>query len=150
MKLKELEKLSPCPIKYTPDLWFSFGEFRVLKGIFNCQIVVRDGMDEAKTLGALAHEIGHALCYSKKCKCMKDAHEPGDHLGSNAILAEYHAIKFCLSWLLKNKQKEALAHEIELIKKDSVNKFSAAHKGACKKIMKLKLWQKILDFVEEN
>jgi len=150
MNIKELENLSPCPIKYVPFMIGGSGSFIVGRSIFKCKIEIRGSASEPEKLASLAHEIGHALCFSKKCKCMKDAHEPGEHLGYNAILAEYHAMKFCIKWLLKNKQKEALINEVSLLEREVKEIGSIAHSEAAKKIMKLKLWKKALKFIEEN
>ncbi len=89
----------------------------------------------------LAHETAHALCDTKKCKC-----GIGSNTHHNRDISEYHAFKFAGKWLLKNKCKDALCFYVERIAGHAstccVDKVSS-HTKACRKIMKLKLWEKM-------
>jgi len=150
MNLKELEKLSPYPINYVNKWRYEHGAFFPKFSTFYCRIEINKDLSEDVKLATLAHEVGHALCYKKGCKCMEYAHELGTHISSKYTMTEYHANKFAIKFLLENKQKEALKDIIKVILEDSQDYFNGAHQKACKKIMKLKLWKKALDFVEEN
>jgi len=104
---------------------------------YSPRIEIAKGLKKHRRISILAHEIGHALCSEKNCKCMIGR--------NNHILAEYHAFKFELGWLLKHKQKKALKSAIHDIKDyHDVN----AHQFAAERIMKLKLWQKCLGYVK--
>jgi len=59
-------------------------------------------------------------------------------------------MKFSLKFLLSNKQTKALKNTIDIIHQCKKDTRSIAHSEAAKKIMKLKIWQKALDFVKEN
>jgi len=84
-------------------------------------------------------------CDKNKCKCFLKVRKDG----YTNSLAEQHAHKFALKWLLDNKCKRALKYLIKIIPGDSQYLKSDPHKTAAKRIMKLKLFQKCLDFVEK-
>ena len=100
-------------------------------------IEILNSLSKYKKINTLLHEIGHAKCDKEKCPCMKL---------DDYIEGEIHAYKYTLEWLLKNKQKKALKIEIEHIE-DHLGR-TDYYCEAAKHIMKLKLWQKCLDYVK--
>ena len=62
---------------------------------------------------------------------------------------EIHAHKYTLKWLLKYKRKEILKQEMKSIVKQA-NGYACYeyYTKAAKHIMKLKLWQKCLDYIK--
>ena len=136
--LKKLKQLSPVPVKFVHDTDVFLGrycdrgkyeEYPCIK-IINC-------LDNHEKIAVLTHEIGHALCYKKGCECTASY--------DDYIKREIHAFKYSLNWLLKNEQKESLHWSIMSIKA-FLNRYDHYAKVA-EHIMKLKLWQKCLDYV---
>lgn len=142
-ELEKLIELAPCVVEFVSMPFFVDGAFHHPKGIAHHIEVDRMAQKDTQ-IAILAHEIGHALCEAKGCKCRNSL--PGNHEP-----AEYHAMKFALTWLLKHQCKVSLRDEfcnIRGLAKNSI-KFSAHHKAA-KRITKLKLWQKCEDYIEEQ
>ena len=140
--IKRLIELSPCVVQFTSVMHY-YGEFCHPDEAEN-HIKVYSGAKEYEQIAVLAHEIGHALCEEKKCKCRKSL--PGDHAPT-----EYHAMKFGLNWLLKHRHKESLMWEVDNLEKWSVFcQCSPDHQKAARKVMKLKLWKKCKKFIEEE
>lgn len=134
--IEMLKQLSPVPIKFKNGREMSdIGLYFAEDTYYSPHIEIANDLEKHHKIAILAHEIGHALCSKKNCKCMinKDDH----------TLAEYHAFKFELEWLLKHKQRKALKSTVKNIK----SCHSGPHKSAAKHIMRLKLWQKCLDYV---
>jgi Zn-dependent peptidase ImmA (M78 family) len=145
-KLKILEKLSPCEIEYT---FTDYGRYTFDYSDENMEInliKIDLTLKEHEKLAILAHEMGHALCDKNKCKCFSEIRK---NMNGVSSLAEYHAHKFALKWLLDNGCKRALRYYIKTIRKLSKPPIIEAYIKAAKRIMKLKLWQKCLDFVGE-
>lgn len=106
---------------------------------------------ESRKLYTLAHETGHALCDAKECKCGIGSDHHGDRTKS-----EYHAFKFCGEWLLKNKCKGALRYFVKSVGQLAVfnpqidRPYLSAHTKACRKIKKLKLWEKCVEYAKSK
>lgn len=103
------------------------------------RIEILDDLSTDQKIATLVHEIAHAICDVKNCRCMQNP----DH-----TKREIHAVKFTLSWLLKHKQKELLQQEINQLRRQA-NGYSNYdyYIRAAKHIMKLKLWQKCIDYL---
>lgn len=142
-KREKLSQLSPCKIIECP-LWNLVGCYGWVK-IRTSQknIYISNTLEEHQKLAVLAHELGHALCDKNNCKCSPAMKT----LPYTSSLVEYHANKFAFKWLLDNKCKQALKYGIELIREQSLWSNHDPHGRAARCIMKLKLWQKCLDFV---
>lgn len=142
-----LKRLSPASIEFMSRMsvsdcegMFSYGDKYIGHPLGKIEIL--DSLLLHEKIATLAHEIGHALCYEKRCKCLQP-----ETVKKNYALAEIHAYKYVLSWLLKNKQKQALIWEMGRIKENSLNPYAGHYREATKHIMKLKLWQKCLNYV---
>lgn len=61
-------------------------------------------------------------------------------------MSEIHAFKYELKWLLKHEQKRALKFELKRIESYIVYR-SDHYVDVAEYLMKTKLWQKCLDFV---
>jgi hypothetical protein len=106
-------------------------------------IVINSDSNAVSPEITLAHEIGHAKCDEKKCKCFKNK--------GNSVLREYHAYQYELKTLLKHGDRELLSEAIRQI--ELTFNFGASygyedHATAIEKIMKLKLWQKCLEAIK--
>ena len=137
-----LKRLSPVPIEFVDEMqcWGYDGMFWYKNSTLgHPYIELLDSLKEHEKIATLAHEIGHALCNEKNCKCLKIYEK-------NPVLTEIHAFKCELKWLLKHKQKEALKYEIRGLKSYIENR-SDHYVDVAKRIMKLKLWQKCLNFI---
>jgi len=102
-------------------------------------IEILDDLSDEKKLSVLVHEISHALCEQKNCECQQDKSD---------VLKEQHAYSYELKWLLKHKLKTILKNSMEHIKnlsEDSIFKYEKATKN----IIKTKLWQKCLEYVNK-
>lgn len=143
MDAKQLISLSPVPIKFVDIMinpnW-SGVYFDNTHSSGYRHIEIRDDLTDNQKIGVLIHEIGHAICNEKSCRCMQNP----DHLKR-----EIHASKFVLLQLLKYKQKEILKNEMEcLTRQANGNSNYEYYIKAAKHVMKLKLWQKCLNYVK--
>ena len=142
--LCDLIKLSPVSISFVSKINISFTANAITIGAFYSKqdgqvktyIEVLNSLSKYQKIATLLHEIGHAKCDMKKCKCISVCSAEG----------EIHAYEYTLMWLLKNKQKKVLKVEMKRIKnnRDRIDYYGKAAKA----IMKLKLWQKCLDYVK--
>lgn len=139
--VEQLIRLSPVPVEFVGEM-----QCPGYAGMFWSEdfssghpyIEILDSLENYQKIATLIHEISHAVCKANNCECyIKQQKQPE--------LAEIHAYKFELAWLLKNKQKETLEYEIRNI--PLLKNRSDHYAGAVKHIMKLKLWQKCLDYV---
>ena len=137
--IETLEQLSPVPVLFRDT------EGEGCSGIYFSgpnvpYIVVSNSLKEhRKIIIVLVHEIGHAICGEKECKCINQ---------TDKTLTEIHAMKFELNWLLRHKRTEELnlaAGTIEYYLNQSDN-----YGNAAKHIMKLKLWQRCLDYLRKE
>ena len=137
-----LKRLSPVPITFTelecPEdigvFFWSHGE-TLFSGTGE-RIEVSENLQQSQRIAILSHEVGHALCFEKKCKCFEN---------SDIAKREIHAHKYSLRFLLKHEQKESLKWLINDIEERSA-KYDLWEK-ILKHLIKSKLWQKCLNFV---
>ena len=144
MEIEQLIQLSPVPVEFvdTIDNGLFAGMYYHTKKHTGKEayIEILNRLDDCEKIRTLIHEIAHANCGAKNCKCMKNP----DH-----TKREIHANRFVLSWLLKHKQKEALKEEMEqLTQQANGNTCRAYYEKAAKHIIKLKLWHKCLDYIK--
>ena len=142
--IEMLKRLSPVPIRFVDEMecqgydgmfWFYEGS-----SFGHPYIDILDSLEEHDKIATLIHEIAHAICNEKDCECYKVYKE-------NPALTEIHAFGYELKWLLKHKQKRALKFELKRIESYIVYR-SDHYVDVAKHIMKLKLWQKCLDYVK--
>lgn len=137
-----LKRLSPVPIEFVAPKLDCFAQY--CGGNKNINLFKRIEIDKTlkshESIAILAHEIAHALHDAKNCDCMKNP---------NHKYREIHAHKDSLKFLLKHKQKKALKWLIERIKEHTIEgAWNNEAQPAAERIMKLKLWQKCLDYVK--
>ena len=137
-----LKRLSPVPIEFVDEMqcWGYDGMFWYKDSTLgHPYIEILDSLEKDDKIATLIHEIAHAVCHEKNCECLKIYKK-------NPVLTEIHAYKYELKWLLKHKQKRALKNEIKRI--ESYIEYRSDHYvDVAKHLMKLKLWQKCLNFV---
>jgi len=93
-------------------------------------------MDENMKIATLVHEIGHAVHYDKHCKCY------AKYTGRKRVyMAELHAYRFTLQFLLRHKLFDALRYEYEDMNSLSPN--YPEHYKAIAKIKTEKLWERV-------
>lgn len=79
----------------------------------------------------LLHEIGHTVCFAKKCKCFND---------TTRVLPEFHAYQYALKRVMEiPKGKEVIKCAAWHIKE--VGHSDGYHGDSCRKLMKTKLWK---------
>lgn len=146
MRFNRLKKLSPVPIHFVNEIYnpnwcgVYYGSHTNQTGK-ELSIEIIDSLTDSQKTITLVHEIGHALCDSKGCECMKSP----DH-----TQREIHAYKFTLKYLMKHKLKAELKSEIaQIIHQANGNTSYAYYQKTAKHIMKLRLWRKCLDYVED-
>jgi hypothetical protein len=135
--VKNLIQLSPVPINFI-TLFFGFcGEY-CYRGPYtgHPHINIDNSLQEHESLAVLAHEIGHAICGAKNCYCLKNP---------DRAIREFHAHKWSLKWMLKNKQAIALRWELQCIK--GTLKRNDYYHDAAKQIKKTRLWRKCVKYV---
>ena len=140
--IEMLKRLSPVPIKFVDEMqcWGYDGMFWYRNSSpGHPYIEILNGLEKHREIAVLIHEIAHAMCNEKNCKCLKVYEK-------NPVLTEIHAFKYTLRWLLKHQQKEALKYELKCIK-SYITYRSDHYVNVAKHLMKLKLWQKCLDFI---
>ena len=145
LTINELKRLSPVPITFVDvmrneNFCGVFCHGKEFDGDGKAYIEISNGLEHYQKIATSIHEIGHAKCYEKNCKCMRNP----DHTER-----EIHAVKFQLRWLLKYKQKEGLKWETDSIIRQANGHASYGYYiKAAKHIMKLKLWQKCLNYLK--
>ena len=138
--IEMLKRLSPVlitimAIKYPDDLG-SFYWGSETAPFSGRRIEISERLSRPQCIAVLSHEVGHALCYEKNCKCFNNP---------DIVKREVHAHKYSLGFLLKHKQKESLKWMTEDIRKRSHDNY--VFEQILKHLTKLKLWQKCLNFV---
>lgn len=128
MNCKQIEKLSPVKIEYVrlPD------GGRFYYSTSPPHIEIRDDVNDMVKATALLHEIGHAVCYTKGCRCFE---KPIDHR-----LTEYHAYKFVMVHIKNDKRLQR--QFIRDIKFVLHNVRYPDHAIAAERITKSKQWAK--------
>jgi len=139
--IETLKRLSPVPIEFVYPKVGVIGEYfwgdDKTTPFLNKRIEVDKTLKKHEHIAVLSHEIAHALCDVKNCNCRE-----------SKILEEIHAHKYSLNLLLKHEQKASLKWLLMKIEEHlNCSHFSPAIEAA-KHIMKLKLWQKCLDYVK--
>lgn len=139
--LEILKRLSPVPIEFVCKNDSYLGRYYHEDNYedYPC-IKIVDEMPNDEKLSVLAHEIGHALCYEKKCECTL--------VGKDYIKREIHACEYQLSWLLEHEQLKSLEWSIKTLK-EWLSRYDYFAKVA-QNIIKMKLWQKCLDYINEQ
>ena len=131
--LNELIKLSPCPVYFVPhDTAGSFCYTSMKQWI-----KIKENTPTEVQIATLAHEIGHAICYNKRCGCYSP---------KKKTLCEYHAFIYSLSllYIIGN------IHILRLCMKNMVQSYYKNSEGwykyhlAIKHIMKTKLWKRCI------
>lgn len=109
--LDKLKKKSICPVKETVrDIDYFTGWFIHLSTTsFDGRIEINKEMKISEKEGTLAHEMGHAKCLNRACKCYEKTDRP---------LQEVHAELYALHLLLKNRRKNAIKARFKRLKND--------------------------------
>lgn len=138
--IEMLKRLSPVSItitaiKYPNDLGvFFWGEG--VAPYSGRRIEISERLQHSQCIAVLSHEVGHALHYEKDNKHFENL---------NVVEREIYAHKYSLRFLLKYKQKESLRWMTKDIKERSCH--NDTFEKILKHLVKLKLWQKCLDYV---
>lgn len=151
VNIEQLIQLSPVPVKFIADNIMSskfinivtFGRYIYSNGksfdVTIPRIEILNSLNYHKKIGTLLHEIGHAKCDEKNCKCITS---------NDSAESEIHAYKYTLEQLLKYKLKKSLKQEIHHIKNQLER--DDFYGRAAKHIMKLKLWQECLAYAKPS
>lgn len=141
-RLKDLKRLCPVPIHFMDIMThpqFAGAYYDIGNHSGKPHIEIDNSLTGSQKITTLIHEIGHALCDSKDCKCMSNP----DHTER-----EIHANKFVLRRLMKYGLKKELREEMERIEQQAYGgALYAYYECAAKHTIKLKLWQKCSDYV---
>ena len=138
--IEVLKRLASVPVIFTnlDALGTFFWKKSSSALYFDKRIEIDKSLQQHQRIAVLSHEVGHALCFEKDCKCFE---------GRDIIQREFHAHKYALKFLLKYKQKKALKWMMkDIIERSHDNPF---FEKPLKRLMKLKLWQKCLDYIGE-
>jgi Zn-dependent peptidase ImmA (M78 family) len=139
--LQILVEESPVPVNFGPCSQTNMvGEYKHKKSFTDAKIIISD-RPKIEQLGTLAHELGHALCVEKGCVCMDQKLIDS----RDRELAEYHAQKFALEWLLKHQCKEAII--LEMYWNWQQSQYENKHKIPCMRLMKSEVWTRCKIFV---
>jgi len=137
--------LSSVPISFIPEIGVPIDGYEFIgrcyytRNLFDSKlqphIEIRNDLSEHRKIACLLHEISHAKCYEKKCRCSKS---------TNKLKAEIHAFTYTLKWLLKYKYRQTLKIEMQCIK----NYSTGLYYKAAKHIMRTRLWKKCLRYTK--
>jgi len=105
----------------------------------NCRIEINSLDNIAHDIVSLLHEQVHYRHENENCRCMNR---------SCRTLAEYHAYKEGLQAAIKLGNKDIIKETILLIQGQAEKNFTNSHRTAAKKVMRLKLWQKALKWLD--
>lgn len=133
--IKQLKKLSPHPIRKT-NLYNSTGVFNYGSHTdYKPYIEIDKSINKFEQITTLAHELGHAQHYKRKCICYRL---------NDKITREVHAIRFSLLLMLHYNLDLPLALEINEIESIVNNSFSMPKEEitARKIIMDMKVWER--------
>jgi hypothetical protein len=83
--LEQLIELSPCKVEFVPQVCFSRpcteGCYWWSYSTPAYFIKIRETATEDEKVCILAHEIGHAMCDAKDCKCREMVKNGGSYIG---------------------------------------------------------------------
>lgn len=139
----QLVKQTPCPVRVETSYrdigrYYSTNQYTSRPIPY---IEIESTGNNLENVISLLHEKAHAAHEKNNCKCMNV---------DNHTLAEYHAFRDSLKTALKLNDKEIVKLIIRDIKKAARDVDQNAHRSAARRIVKLKLWQKALDFVKDE
>lgn len=132
--------LSPYPITraYTGSGAFCWGTglgiWPYQQIDFEPYIEIPDCLPDADCVAILLHEIGHALCFRKHCRCFA--------VGDNRYLRELHAYRFALRYMVRYKLIDALQHEYDNMV-FGFYEYLPIYQKAVRQIKREKIWQEI-------
>lgn len=128
--------ICPCPVIFGEWFWMNYGMYDY-RQFTNKRIQIDQTKPKHVQIAVLAHEVGHALCDAKNCRCRR----------ANSTLSEFHAQLFALSTLLEHKSKKALNFLISIIEEEAASG-NSIHARADRHIMRLFLWKKCKRFAD--
>ena len=136
--IDKLIALCPCEIRYgdtTRNFYSSMG---------SPHIVLSTHGTVHRQIAALAHEVGHAVCDSNNCNCVRCIRLS---TRNHSQLFEYHASMFSLTWLLDNELMQSLYELANCIRDIADNRFDSEtyYRESAAKIIKTELYQGCLD-----
>jgi len=109
--LDKLKKISPCPVDEITMVLSAGMYFHPTNNSIDLdgRICINKQMNIFEKEGTLVHEIGHARCFNRSCKC----HTKQDH-----VLTEVHAELFALHYLLRRGNKKAIEARFKRLHQD--------------------------------
>ena len=142
--IKKIVRLSPVPVVFRESIhtlrgfvdgWVTMGRYCPKNGSFKECIEVVKNIPHRKKIGILLHEIGHAICAKRGCRCATKVSWEGEH----------HADMYALKWLLDHKKRKPLISRMQAIKDHSSEDNLYAVAAAA--TMSSDLWQDCEDWV---
>jgi hypothetical protein len=137
--LRKLMFFAGCPIEVTKRKkifpFYAFGIFRSAKWgtLSEANIGIWPTLTNYQKVAVAAHEIGHAICWNKQCRCCWN----GD-----AVLMEVHAWRYSLQHLLDYGNRKSLFFTMEQICSFACGCRSKDHQKACRRLIKCAVWKK--------
>lgn len=142
--LEMLVQSSPVPVSFVSKFKSekSIGRNDVCLATFYSgpvapHIEILSSSDYNTKILSLIHELSHARCHKKRCRCWNM-----DKLG------EIHAYAYTLKWLIKNKRKELLKIQMRTLSK--MQERTDYYSDAVRYIMTTRLWQRCLGIMKEK
>ena len=146
---KELKKCLGCLLPHTKAYKTAIGAYVFFESDYTPFLYINRNMPNYKKMAALWHEIGHFWCYTLECSCFDGE--------INYLKREYHALQYELKVALEKHYYKVVESIVEMInyhikspESDTYEYEERAFDKACKKITKLKLWEKVNKFLAKN
>lgn len=110
--LKQLKKKSICPVAETVKHTSFFSGWFIHSSTSTSsdgRIQINKNMSVFEKEGTLTHEMGHARCHNRHCKCYKKYDD---------VLQEVHAELYTLHLLLRNHRKNGIKARFKRLQND--------------------------------
>jgi hypothetical protein len=148
---KLIKQFAPYPVVPCSH-WYWYGAFEWAEGTnlrpytnpnFVPSIQITMSLDEHERIAVFAHELGHAVHYRDHCECYTK------YDGHDRFLAEIHAYRFGLKFMLKHELTDALRYEYDCMKKGYYS-MEASYKKVIDKIRTERIWREVKRYLEKN
>ena len=138
---ENISRQCSCPVSIANSNYdFGYGLYYNQRSYgYACQIEIKTVGNVAENVAVLLHEKVHSEHENNECKCMQQ---------HDRTLSEYHAFKESLQAALKLDSVDAVKESMKIVRYAlEHNVYPNPHTKAAKRIIRLKLWKKALEYI---